>query len=570
MLQVSRLSKSFGIHTVLGSMSFQLAAGERVGLVGVNGSGKSTLLRVIIGEEPATSGSITIAPGVELGYLPQALPDVASGTTIDAFIEQSLGGLRSIEQRLRKLETLMTDPDADFDDVLAEYGKLQERFELRGGYELEHRIDQVLDGLGLGTISREQPVETLSGGEAERVMLAALLLRSPDLLLLDEPTNHLDFAAATWLGDYLADFKGSLLVVSHDRHFLNATVTRILAIDEHSHEISSFTGNYDAYRVELERRRVAWETAYQAQQAEINELQRAIKVAQRSGNRPPPPRRDPDKSIYNAQAEKAQLTAGATIRDLKERLRRIEADPIPKPPERLTLKADLGDVALRSADAIRLEGVSVELGGRQVLKSVDFHLGAGERALIVGPNGAGKSTIVNLITGHLEPGAGDVTVAPGAELGVLDQLAAELPSGETVYDVYRFGLVDYEHHLISDLLRHGLFTLDDLGKSIDDLSLGERRKLQLARLAAQPVNLLIIDEPTNYLSLEVLEEFERALAAFPGPVLAISHDRWFIERFAGDIWELNAGTLTRRYGSADDVLQQILINDDRQSEYPVG
>lgn len=563
MLQVSRLSKSYAIHTVLDEVSFTLSAGDRVGLVGANGSGKSTLLRVIAGEEPASAGVVSISADTELGYLPQSLPVVDSSMTLSGFIEQRLGDLRAIERRLRELEHEMSNPNGDFDALLAEYGQLQEHFEHRGGYDIEHRIDRVLDGLGLGHLGRDQPVVTLSGGEAERVMLAALLLRSPDLLLLDEPTNHLDFNAAAWLGDYLATFTGGLLVVSHDRHFLNTTITRILAIDEHSHQISIHHGNYDDYRAERERQRSAWIAAYKAEQAEMEELRHAIKMAQHSGNRPAPPPRDPDKNIATAHRETAQLSAGATIRSLKDRLRRIEADPVPKPPERMRLKADLGSKDLRSTDAIRLEHVSLSLGGREVLRDVTFHLGAGERALIIGDNGAGKSTLIKVITGQLKPDSGTVTLAPNAQIGYLDQHADALPQGETIFDIYRAGLIDYEHHLISDLLRHGLFTLDDLQKSIKDLSLGERRKLQLARLATQDINLLIIDEPTNYVSLDVMEELERALDAFAGPILAVSHDRWFIERFGGDLWELRDGCLRPYYKVVSQPLTSIINIDDR-------
>lgn len=553
-LSVHYLSHSYGIHTTLDDVTFHLNPGERVGLAGANGCGKTTLLRILTGELAPTSGTVTFADGVEAGYLPQRPPPLPAGATVDDLIDHTLGDLREIEARLRELEGQMSDPEADLDAVIEEYGALQGRFEARGGYDLEHRIEAVLHGLGLGDLPRDQPVRTLSGGEAARVQLAALLLSAPDLLLLDEPTNHLDFASIDWLGEYLAGQPGAMLIVSHDRHFLNQTVTRILEIDEHSHRLKSYPGNYDHYRETIERERADWEGRYAAQQAEINELRRAIKQSQASLNRKPPPRRDADKNIYNAQAERAQYTVGTTVRDLRERLRRIEEDPVPKPPERMQINAHFNEEELASSVIIQAQGVSVSFAGKPVLHDVDFFLGRGERVVIVGPNGAGKSTFLEVITGRRAPDAGTVAVAPGARIGYLDQGARLLDDEKSVFDAYREGIIEEQHHLISDLLRHGLFVLDDLEKRVGDLSLGQRRKLQIARMMATNVNLLIIDEPTNYVSFDVLEALERALAEFPGPVLTVSHDRWFIERFGGQIWELRDGRLRQYHDDAVHVL----------------
>lgn len=558
LMNVAQVSKSFGANAVLNDISIHINAGERVGLVGANGSGKTTLLRIVTGEVEPTFGSVSVSAGVEVGYLPQNPPEPSSGATIDDLIYESLGGLRQMEGRLRELEAQMADPRADFEAVMAEYGELQERFDVRGGYELDHRIDIVLAGLDLGHLSRERVFTTLSGGEASRVMLASLLLRSPDLLLLDEPTNHLDFASIDWLGQYLAEHRGSVLVVSHDRHFLNRTVNRILEIDEHDHELTSYPGNYDDYLVVMERQRQEWEEDYAAQQIEINELRRAIKSTSAGMTEKIPARRDPDKSIYNAAGERAEKTAGKTIGWLRERLRRLESDPLPKPPELMRIRTDFGAEEIKSSEIIRLRGVSKQYDGRPVLKEADFILRRGEHVVIVGPNGSGKTTLLNVITGQLPAEGGEVTIASGARIGYLDQQARSLPLESTVMEIYRDGLVEYEHHLISDLLRHGLFTMDDLDKQVRELSAGQKRKLQLARMIAEGVNVLIVDEPTHYLSFDVLEEFERALREFPGPVLTVSHDRWFIERFGGRIWELRDGRLIEHHQEPDRVLADML------------
>jgi macrolide transport system ATP-binding/permease protein len=557
LLNVSQVSHSFGPSLVLDDISFHLNPGERAGIVGANGSGKTTLLRIIAGELDPSAGMATVQRGVVTGYLPQRAPQVPPGTTVDDLIYHSLGDLRRIEERLRELEAAMADPQADFEAVSEEYADLSQRFEARGGYDLDHRIEIVLAGLGLGHLGREREFATLSGGEAMRVMLATLLLLAPDLLLLDEPTNHLDFASIEWLGDYLAAYRGGIVAVSHDRHFLNRSVTRILAIDEHDHRLRSYPGNYDDYRAVREREIADYEAAYAAQQIEINELRKAIRSTIASLDRKAPPRRDADKSLYNAQGQRAEQTAGKTIGWMRERLRRVEADALPRPPERIGIRTELGGDALLSNEIVRLRGVSKSYGGAPVLAGVDFTLRRGETAVIVGPNGAGKTTLIEIITGLRAPDAGEVVLAPAARVAFLDQHARALPEEQTVLEVYREGLVEYEHHLISDLLRHGLFRLDDLDKKVCELSLGQRRKLQIARLLVAEYNLLVIDEPTNHLSLDVLDEFERALRAFPGPVIAVSHDRWFIEHSGGRVWELRDGRLIEHYDEPERVIAAI-------------
>ncbi len=565
LLNVSQISYSFGPIQVLDEISFHLNPGERAGLVGANGSGKTTLLRLIAGDLELQTGTVSIAHSAIAGYLPQRAPAVDPGTTIDDLIYQSLGDLEQIQARLRDLETAMADPDADFDAITAEYADLSERFEARGGYDLDHRIEIVLAGLGLAGFNRDREFQTLSGGEAMRIMLSILLLQAPDMLLLDEPTNHLDFASIEWLGDYLAGYRGGILAVSHDRHFLNRTVNSILAIDEHDHHLRPYTGNYDDYRAVREREIADYEAAYAAQQAEINELRRAINATRSSLDRKPPPRRDPDKSIYNAQAQRAETTAGKTIGWMRERLRRIEADPLPRPPERIEISTNLGEETLQSTEIVRLRDVSKAYDDNVVLSGVDFTLRRGETVVIIGPNGAGKTTLLDIICGRLLPDCGEVVTAPTASIAYLDQHARLIDEDQTVLSVYREGLVEYEHHLISDLLRHGLFQFDDLGKKVRELSMGQRRKLQIARMIAGGYNLLVIDEPTNHLSLDVLEEFERALRAYPGPVIAVSHDRWFIEHSGGRVWELREGLLIEHHDEPARVLAQL-----QQPNEPAG
>lgn len=561
-LSVSRISKSYDPVTILHDVSFVVSDGERIGLVGANGSGKSTLLRILASDLEADSGHVALPDGCIVGYLPQDPPE-PDGATIEDLIFSAAGGLKEIEARLRELELEMVDTGPEQFEMLSdEYGELLERFERAGGYDIEHRIDQVRDGLDITRLSRQQLFATLSGGEKARVLLASMLLSSPDVLLLDEPTNHLDFASIAWLESYLAAHQGMLIVVSHDRRFLNQTVNRIIAIDEHSHTARDYPGNYDAFAAARERERIQWEERFFAEQEELKELRRSIQQLRAGVDRKPPPARDPDKYIPKAEKARADKTAGKGIRWLEERLRRIEADPTPRPPAMMRMQALFDSDDLQSDEVIRLEDVTVTFNGQTILDSVSATIRRGERVVLVGANGAGKSTLLNVIAGRIAPDSGTVFVAPAARIGYLDQHAAGLTPEMTVLDAYRLGLTGLEHQLISDLFRFGLFDVDDLNTPVGQLSSGQRRKLQIARLVAEDANLLLLDEPTNHLSLDVLEDFESALALCSGVMLVASHDRYFIERFGGVLWELAGGKLQQHHGQAGEILRVMLRTEE--------
>jgi macrolide transport system ATP-binding/permease protein len=544
LLTARHLSRAFGPVVVLNDISLTVNAGDRIGLVGVNGAGKTTLLRILVGHEVAESGDFAYAPGVEWGYVPQTVPDFGDAT-IAMVIRDAVGGLRQLEARMRELEARMAQADGDLDAVLAEYGELATHFQARGGYELDHRIDAILTGLHISHIAPERPVATLSGGERARVNLAAILLRQPDMLLLDEPTNHLDFALAAWLEHYLAEYRGAALIVSHDRHFLNAVVTQIAEIDEHSRALKVYSGAYDAYAVAKAAEQAKWREDFTRQQDEIKELRKRIREAAKplGHNRPA---RDNDKSLHNAKGENVERAKSRNINAAADLLARIEADPIPKPPKPFRFHPRFrAEDEVRSDAVLRAEGVSKAYDGRAILRDASFAVGANARIMLVAPNGAGKTTLLRLLLGLEPPDAGAIQRVARVRIGYLPQDPVFPDPRQTLLRAYSDGLIGQDDQFIAGLIGYGLFRLEDMDKRVGSLSLGQQRKLEIARLMVARPNALVLDEPSNYLSLDVLEAFETAVLDFAGPVLAVSHDRWFIERFGGEVWTLREGEIVR-------------------------
>jgi macrolide transport system ATP-binding/permease protein len=541
------ISKSYGRHVVLRDVTFSLSQGERVGLVGANGAGKSTLLRVVAGVEEPDAGDVMLGPSLELGYLAQT-PAIIPGQTVNDLLYESVGQLRAIEARMRELEATMAQPDnIGLDAQLDEYGQLVTRFQERGGYDLDHRIAATLAGLGLESLPRERPIERLSGGERERVGLAALLLRSPDLLLLDEPTSHLDSVALAWLESYLADYPGAALIVSHDRQLLNSAVSRILEVDERERTLTSYAGAYDAYIQAKAAARLRWEEDYARQQEEIAALRaRAREAAQSTAHPKPFTQTRYGKMAYDAHGAAVQRGASRSIRNAEERLRRIEENPIAKPPKLLRFHQRFRSEEIRTELIIRAEGVSKRLGGRDLIRDLDLIVTPETRITLVGPNGAGKTTLLRLLLGLLPPDSGAVRIASSARIGYLAQEPTTLDPTRTVLEAYREGFEGPDSGFIAGLIGYGLFQLDDAEKPVGALSPGQRRKLEIARLLAERPTVLALDEPTNYVSLDILDTFEAAVTEFPGPVIAVSHDRYFIRRFGGETLELCDGRLIRR------------------------
>ena len=542
MLTVNDLGKAHGATQVLTEISFVVNDRDFIGIVGANGVGKSTLLKILAGLEEADSGKISYRFSLELGYLPQTTSEFY-GQTIDDLILESVGGLRQLEDRMRQLETAMPDAEGDqLTTILDEYGEVSTQFQERGGYELDYRIDAVMEGLHLAHLPRTQDVNILSGGEKSRIQLASLLLRSPDLLLLDEPTNHLDFASFRWLEIYLRQHKGAMLVASHDRAFLNPLVTQILEINEYTHRLNKYEGNYEEYVLSKESERKRWEERYREQQEEIKELRQYMRETGRQVGHHRASR-DSDKRAHNFRGGRVERAISSNVRSAEEQLKRIDENPVPKPPQTLGIYSHFHSEPLKSNVLISVTRLCKAYADRQILSDVSFTVASGARITLVGPNGAGKTTLIKIIKGLEIPDDGDVRIASSVRMGYLPQLPRLADPEMTVLEAYRQGLVGYEEDILAELLRYGLFRYEDLVKTVNQLSIGQQRKLEIARLIAEAPNVLLLDEPTNFISLDVLEALETAIDDFPGPVIAVSHDRWFIQRFGGEVWQLRCGNL---------------------------
>ncbi|MBO0793216.1 MAG: ABC-F family ATP-binding cassette domain-containing protein, partial [Ktedonobacteraceae bacterium] len=421
LLTVRNLAKAYGAVTVLHDISFVVNAHERIGIVGPNGVGKSTLMCILTGQEESDGGSLAYAPTVEFGYLAQSTPEFY-GRTISDLVMDSVGHLRRLEERMHQIEhDMATAEDDTLSLLLDEYSSVSTRFQDRGGYEIEYKIDTIMHGLRIHYLPRDREVHTLSGGEKARIGLATLLLRSPDILLLDEPTNHLDFASLEWLETYLSDYHGAALIVSHDRQFLNRSVNRIFEIDEHSHQLKAYEGNYDAYVHAKAAERIKWEQDYQRQQEEIQELRRRIKDASKSIGHTYRAPRDNDKFARYFFEQNVQGAVSSKIRAAQAELARIEADPIPKPPEILRVSSQFNNEPMQSQLVIQLSGVSKSFGERQLFHNLNLTIGPRARIMLVGPNGAGKTTLLRLIMRQEQPDTGEIQIVSSARIGYLPQ-----------------------------------------------------------------------------------------------------------------------------------------------------
>nr|WP_277350159.1 ATP-binding cassette domain-containing protein [Nonomuraea sp. FMUSA5-5] len=626
MISVHQVHKSYGDRAVLTGVSMSVSAGERVGIVGENGSGKSTLMRLLAGVERPDDGEVRVTG--ELGYLGQTL-GLPPTHTVQQAVDAALADLRAMERRMRELESALTE------EVMHEYGELLTAYELRGGYEADARVDRAFHGLGLAHVGRDRPLSSLSGGEQARLGLACVLAAAPRVLLLDEPTNHLDAPALTWLEDRLREHRGAVAVISHDRVFLDRVATAIVEVEHGS--VTRFGGGYTGFLAAKAAARARWEQAYAAWCEEVRQVR---EYASTTAHRVAAGRvmRDNNKMAYDRNAGRVQSSVATRVRNAHERLRRLEADPVPRPPAPLrflgtfdpapppaephpahatgsgapvqtgrsttgsppvrraestarassgkagesatrtapgkagesatcTTRAKAGESAVRDtagrADEDRATRrpaghAGSHAGARVLVELRDLHIGdrlhidsltirQGERLLVRGANGAGKSTLLQALAAQAERTnrtrlAEETRLAEGADwagcrVGYLPQEVTFDPD-QSVLEAYGEG---YEDERRAKLLSTGLLRAHTLDQKVGTLSVGQQRRLALARLLARQYDLLLLDEPTNHLSPVLAEELERALDAYSGALVLVSHDRALVRRFRGAELELVGG-----------------------------
>lgn len=531
MLEVSfvKVSKDFGGNPVLREIDLEILEGERIGLVGENGGGKSTLVKMLAGLETPTSGVISRRRNLTIGYLTQEADTSQSHRTLFEVVSSASSELSQLPVRLSELEAQMANPaiaddPARMQRILEEYGKLQERFEALGGYTLEHKVETVLQGLGFGPSWYDVPVGSLSGGEKKLVNLACILLREPDLLLLDEPDNHLDLEAKAWLELYIQNYRGTVLLISHDRHLLDRSVKKIFEIEDGS--LSVYAGNYSYYFEERQRRLLKQYELYTLQQDEIKRLEHSMHRLKEWAKMNPK---------FSGRAE-----------DMVKRIERIKENGITRPIlERDKIRVNL-DPERSGKKVLEISDLGQILDGRVLFEAFDLTILYGERVGIVGANGSGKTTLLKTMLGMLPATTGEVKIGPSVVAGYYAQEQETLPFESTPLEFVRRLKPLTEPRAIS-FLRGLLFSLDDMHTPIARLSGGEKSRLQIARLVLNDANFLLLDEPTNNLDIASTEVLEAALDEFEGTILTVSHDRYFLDKTVSKILEIGPDARVRLY-----------------------
>jgi ATP-binding cassette subfamily F protein 3 len=545
-LHVSNISKSYGADTILSDISFVLNTGERVGLVGPNGCGKTTLLHIITGREQPDSGRVRFSPPeLEVGYLAQALVFDEGESVNEVLARATREHSRAWANMQHYAELMsMTSGEADLPALTGAYAEAEARFEAAGGYAVEARLEAILTGLGLADVPRHQQVEHLSGGEKTRLGLAGLLVRQPKLLLLDEPTNHLDIDALAWLEDWLRGYAGGILIVSHDRTFLDAITTRTLVSDPKTHTLRDFAGNYSAYTATVAHEVEQQWQAYRDQLEEIGRLKQAAQHLRGQAKFKKGGKADtPDKFAKGFFANRSAATIGRA-KQIERRLERLQnQDRIERPGHQWQLKLDFTNDDSGARRVLSLEGVAMSFDEDTLFRDVTLTLIHRQRIALIGANGTGKTTLLRMINGELAPTAGHIHLGAGVKLGYVSQEQKILDPDSTPYDAIRAAAEDMDQTEARSFLHFFLFSGDDVFIKIKSLSFGERARLMLALLVVQGCNFLLLDEPLNHLDLPSRERFEQALSQFPGTMLAVVHDRTFIQRIATGIWEIKEGRI---------------------------
>ncbi|OWA36089.1 ABC transporter ATP-binding protein [Saccharibacillus sp. O16] len=533
MMGCHQVKKFYGAEEVLHEVSFDVYEGEKVGLLGGNGAGKSTLFRLLAGAEPPDEGTVSLRRGARVGVLDQ-IPDY-SGNTVEDVLSGVFVEALELQARLRELEGEMSRAEgAALERLLKEYGEAQERFEHAGGYEIQSKIDAVASGLGISPGQRQRSFAELSGGEKTKVSLAALLLGEADLLLLDEPTNHLDMDAAAWLEGFIRDSSATIIVVSHDRYFLTQTVEKVIELEDG--EATVYPCGYAAYREEKEARLLRQFAEYKEQQKVIKQMKDAIKRLIEWGKQGDNPK---------------FFRKAASMQKALDRMEKVKRPVMDRPAMGLNLQTE----ERTGEEVLILEAIRKAYDGRTLLHGADALLRYGERAALIGGNGAGKTTLMRMVLGLEEPDGGSLRLGSRVRVGYLAQEEAPPADRTSVLDYYKEH-ANMEEGEARGRLAKFLFYGKDVFKPVAGLSGGEWSRLRLAVLMRQKPNLLLLDEPTNHLDIASREALEEALEEYDGTILAVSHDRFFINRIAQRIWALEGGQLVATLGGYDDYREE--------------
>lgn len=530
-LSCQNISKAFVENQVLKNVSFHIEDHEKAAIVGINGAGKTTLLRIIVGEMTPDDGQVVLAKDKTLGYLAQNSTVDTSHTIYEELLSVKADLLR-LEEKIRECENDMKHADGDaLEDLMKQYTSLTHAFETGGGYLYRSELVGVLKGLGFTEDEFSKPVATLSGGQKTRVALGRLLLQNPDLIILDEPTNHLDMTSIAWLETYLLNYKGAVLIVSHDRYFLDRIAGKVIEIDQS--KATTFMGNYSDYAVKKEQLRVAAWNAYMNQQRDIKHQEEVIEKL-KSFNR--------EKSIKRAESREKMLD-------------KIEV--IEKPSEvRTDMKLTLTPRILSGNDVLTVEHLSKSFDSHKLFTDVNFEIKRGEHVAIIGDNGSGKTTLLKILNGLVPADQGTFRLGANVEIGYYDQEHHVLHSEKTLFEEISDDYPYLNNTQIRNVLAAFLFTGEDVFKRISDLSGGERGRVSLAKLVLSNANFLILDEPTNHLDIMSKEILEDALNGYEGTILYVSHDRYFINRTAHRILDLTEGQFISYVGNYDYYLEK--------------
>lgn len=533
-LDVNKVSKNFGFGQLFENISFSLNEGETISVVGPNGCGKSTLLKLIAGIERLDSGTINIKKDAKVAYLDQTSSSIKDDRKVYEILKDAFSNLNQMEERLSFLQSKLNEnlSEDEYNQTLQRYCSLLEKFSLEGGYDIDVNISVVAQGLKIGKDLLEKPYTNLSGGEKTLVSLARELLRKPDLFLLDEPTNHLDIERIEWLENYIKSFKGAAVIVSHDRYFLDRMSNKILSLDGNKPKI--YATNYSGYLKEQER-------DFEAQMAEYKDQQEAMKRLE---------------TQIKYFAERGMATNSSSLCDrahsLQTQLDRMKKNAVEKPRRAKKLDVDFDRLRKSSKRVIEAKDLSVSVpNGKTVLDKINLHICAGERVTIIGANGSGKSTFLKTVMNVQDlPISGELFVGPSVKIGYLPQIIEFENEDQKLLDCFREEACVHEE-TARKILANFQFYKDDVDKKVKNLSGGEKIRVKLALLLQQKINTLIFDEPTNHIDIPTKEVLEDALEKFDGTLIFVSHDRYFINKFADRTIEFENGHATSYLGGYD-------------------